>query len=56
MEEKQVKECWDTMTKKSYLILKQLFWKEYALEAVKNAPIFNQNKYETILTHENAVH
>lgn len=40
MKEKDVKNCWDNLTIKCYLILKKLLWKEYALEKVKEAPIF----------------
>jgi hypothetical protein len=47
MEEKTIKSCWDTMTKKCYLILKQLYWKEFAIEAIQSAPFFNQTKNET---------
>jgi len=43
MTETYVKNCWDKMTKKCYLILKQIYWKEYALESIKSAPIFITN-------------
>lgn len=45
MEESDVKQQADTFTKKCYLMLKQIHWKEYALESVKTAPYFiNNNK------------
>ncbi len=43
MTEKDVKNCWHNTTIKMYLILKQLYWKKYALKSVKTAPIFQKN-------------
>lgn len=41
--EKQVRDECDGQTKRAYLILKQIFGKEYALEAIKTAPFFIKN-------------
>lgn len=44
--EKDIKNCWDTLTIKCYFMLKQIYWKEYALESTKEAPYFLQKKNE----------
>lgn len=43
MEEKDIKNCWDKMTIKCYLMLKSIYWKDYALESIKTAPYFINN-------------
>lgn len=42
MKESDVKKCWDSFTIKCYLILKNIHWKEYALESMQTAPIFKK--------------
>lgn len=42
--EKQVRDECDGQHKISYLILKQIFGKEYALEAVAISPFFKKNE------------
>jgi len=42
MKEKDIKKCSDTFTIKCYLMLKSMYWKQYALESMEDAPIFKK--------------
>lgn len=42
MTEKDVKNCWDELTIFFYKCLKNIYWKDYALQSMQEAPIFNK--------------